>query len=333
MFKRISNFFLRDVNSFFRDNIFIVMIIVPIAVAIIVRFFIPTIETSSISFAVDSSVSQEFTDRLENYGNIVKYNSYEKLKERVDGIDDIIGITRQEGQYVVVLEGNEKEEVKEIAAVVLDDILREEPVAQINYQSVGSSGSLFREYFTIMIVFMIIFIQGMLIAFYIIEEKESRVINAIAVTPVRLWQYLLSRWILVAVNGTILSIIAGLILMGTAINYALLFIGAICSSLLAVVVGFFIGGLANNQISGIAMMKVLNLVIFLIPVAAIFVHDSYQCFFYPFPNYWVFRIFKDIFINPGEVRDFWMSCGIALFSSIIALIILLPFIKKRIQIK
>ncbi|MCG2791884.1 MAG: hypothetical protein L6305_09110, partial [Actinomycetia bacterium] len=59
--------------------------------------------------------------------------------------------------------------------------------------------------------------------------------------------------------------IASLIIMGTGISYTLLFIGAVFSSCLAVVVGLLIGGLANNQISGIAIMKVLNLGIFIIP--------------------------------------------------------------------
>jgi len=119
-------------------------------------------------------------------------------------------------------------------------------------------------------------------------------IDYFAVSPLRLWQYLLARWILVLITGTTLSIIASLVIMETGISYTLLFIVAVFSSCLAVVVGLLIGGIANNQISGIAIMKVLNLVIFLIPIAAIFVHDPYQYFFYPFPNYWMFRILKNI---------------------------------------
>jgi len=80
-------------------------------------------------------------------------------------------------------------------------------------------------------------------------------------------------------------------------------------------------------------MKVLNLVIFIIPIAAIFVHDPYQYFFYPFPNYWMFRILKNIFIDAGGIGDFWMSCGITLASSVIILIILLPFLKRKLQVK
>lgn len=127
--------------------------------------------------------------------------------------------------------------------------------------------------------------------------------------------------------------IVSLILMWIGISYTLLFIGAVFSSCLAVVVRLLIGGLANNQISGIAIMKVLNLVIFIIPIAAIFVHDPYQYFFYPFPNYWMFRILKNIFIDAGGIGDFWMSCGITLASSVIILIILLPFLKRKLQVK
>lgn len=333
MFKRILNFFLRDISGFFRDNIFILMILMPILIVIIIRFFIPTVEASSISFAVDDSVGQEFASMLEDYGNIVEYDSPERVKERVGGTDDIIGITRDGDQYVIILEGNEKEEIKEIAAIVIDDILREEPAAEIIHRQVGSSKSLFREYSAIMAVLMIIFIQGMLMAFYIIEEKESKVIYAIAVSPLRLWEYIFARWLLVAITGTVVSIIASLILMGTSVSYMLLLVGTVFSSSLAMVVGLLIGGLAGNQISGIAIMKVLNLVIFLVPLGAIFVHDPYQYFFYPFPNYWVFRILKNIFIGTGSTGDFWLSCGITLVSSIIILVILLPFLKRRIQIR
>ena len=149
----------------------------------------------------------------------------------------------------------------------------------------------------------------------------------------RLWQYILARWILVVITGTALSMIASLILMGTGISYTRLLIGAVFSSSLAMVVSLLIGGLASNQISGIAIMKVSNLVIFIIPIAAIFIHDPYQYFFYPFPNYWMFRILRNIFIDPGSKGDFWLSCGITLALSVIILIILLPFLKRRIQIK
>ena len=135
------------------------------------------------------------------------------------------------------------------------------------------------------------------------------------------------------ITGTALSMIASLIIMGTGISYTMLFIGAVFSSCLAVVVELLIGGLANNQISGIAIMKVLNLGIFIIPIAAIFVHGPYQYFFYPFPNYWMFRILKNIFIDAGGIGDFWMSCGITLGSSIIILAALFPFLKREIQLK
>ncbi|MBU2563175.1 MAG: hypothetical protein KJ568_01850 [Actinobacteria bacterium] len=52
-------------------------------------------------------------------------------------------------------------------------------------------------------------------------------VNYFAVSPMRLWQYLLARWILVVIKGTELSMIASLIIMGTGISYTLLFIGAV----------------------------------------------------------------------------------------------------------
>ena len=149
----------------------------------------------------------------------------------------------------------------------------------------------------------------------------------------RLWQYILARWILVVITGTALSMIASLILMGTGISYTRLLIGAVISSSLAMVVSLLIGGLASNQISGIAIMKVSNLVIFIIPIAAIFVYNPCQYFFYPFPDYWMFRILRNIFIDTSNIGDFWLSCSITLASSVIVLAVIFPFLKRKIQLK
>ena len=127
--------------------------------------------------------------------------------------------------------------------------------------------------------------------------------------------------------------IVSLILMGTGISYTLLIIGTVFSSCLTMVVGLLIGGLASNQISVIAIMKVSNLVIFIIPIAAVFVHNPCQYFFYPFPNYWMFRILRNIFIDSGSKSDFWLSCGITLALSVIVLAVIFPFLKRKIQLK
>ena len=59
----------------------------------------------------------------------------------------------------------------------------------------------------------------------------------------------------------------------------------------------------------------------------------YHLFLYPFPNYWMFRIFKNIFIDSKNTGDFWLSCGAALAISVIILIVLMPFARRRTKIK
>jgi len=59
----------------------------------------------------------------------------------------------------------------------------------------------------------------------------------------------------------------------------------------------------------------------------------YHLFLYYFPNYWMFRIFKNIFIDSKNTDDFWLSCGTTLAISVIILIVLISFVRRRTKIK
>jgi ABC-2 type transport system permease protein len=330
--KRIINFILKDITVARRDNIILYMLIAPLLIAFIMRLFIPSLESSTVAFAVDVSKGTEFAEKLKGYGKVYVMQDDAATRERVGKTDDVIGITATEGKYTVILEGNENDEIKEAAYVVLADITRGQRIAQYSINNTGGGKSLIKEYSAILIILMSVLIAGMSAGFNIIDEKESGAVRAISVTPLRMWQYLAARSIIITVFALILSLLSTLILLGTRVNLLYTAVGTLFCSGIAILLGILIGGFAENQIKGIAMVKLIAFPFTIIPVASIFIPQKWQALLYIFPNYWMFRIFFNIFVKV-DISGFWLSAVITLAISAVFLLLLIFPLKKRLRFR
>ena len=330
--KRIINFILKDITVARRDNIVLYMLIAPLLIAFIMRLFIPSLESSTVAFAADSSLGAEFAEKLKGYGKVFVMEDDAAVRERVGKTDDVIGITAAESKYTVILEGNENDEIKEAAYVVLSDIMRGERIAQYSINNTGGGKSLIKEYSAILIILMSVLIAGMSAGFNIIDEKESGAVRAISVTPLRMWQYIAARSAIITVFAIILSLLSTLILLGTSVNLLYTSVGTLFCSGIGILLGILIGGFAENQIKGIAMVKVIAFPFTIIPVVSIFIPQKWQAFLYIFPNYWMFRIFFNIFVEVN-ISGFWLAAVITLAASAAFLLLLIFPLKKRLHFR
>src|SRR6056297_2301399 len=134
--KNIINLILKDIASSRRDNIILYMLISPILIAVIMRFFIPSFESSSITFAINAK-NNNLVQQVESYGKVITFINEKELEERVQQNDDVIGIIEEGGEYRIILEGNEKKEMGEAAYVILDNIQRENNLAEYEFSIFG----------------------------------------------------------------------------------------------------------------------------------------------------------------------------------------------------
>ncbi|MGM0366337.1 MAG: ABC transporter permease [Actinomycetota bacterium] len=333
MIKRITSFILKDIASAGRDNIILYMLLAPILIAVVMALVIPSADTSPVTFAVDSNIDKTIVTNIEDYGKIETFASRQQVAARVGGHDDAVGITEENGHTVIILEGNEREEIAEIAYMVIWDITREGAPADFSYTNLGDNRSLLKEYTAIILILMVILVAGMVMGFNIIDEKESGAIRAIAITPLRLWQYLAARGILVLGFSLLLTAITSLILLGAGFSFLKLMAGTIFSSGMGILLGLVIGGAADNQIKGIALIKVTAFPFTIIPVAAIFIPERFEPFLYPFPNYWIYRVFKNVFITNQNTADFWLACMLAFLITVILLVISVVSFKKKMKLR
>ena len=121
--KRVLSIFKRDVKSGTREFLLLYIILAPILIAIGLRFFIPSVNAISFQFALDEQINSEVVEIFEKYGKVETLEGRIAIEDRVNKVDDIIGITRNiEGKFVIILEGNEKENSKYIAHQILNKL-------------------------------------------------------------------------------------------------------------------------------------------------------------------------------------------------------------------
>lgn len=324
---------LKDLVSARRDNIILYTLLAPIIISIIMTLIIPTIETSTVSFVLGPGPAQEKAGQISQYADVEKMRSRQEVISRVEDYDDAIGLIETEDGLEVILEGNEAQQVSSAAYAILNQITREGPEASFNYSFQEKTSSLIKEYTAIMVILMVIMVAGAMAGFSIIDEKESGAIRALAVTPLRLYQYILSRAVMVLLLSLFLTLICSSILLGASFNYLRLIIGTVFSSSMGMLLGTAIGTAADNQIKGIALFKILAFPFSLIPVASIFIPEKFQFFLYPFPNYWAYRLYRNIFIGYTRYDDFWVSCLLTLVITLIIILVLAFSLKKRIKLR
>lgn len=333
MIKRIKNIIQKDIVSARRDNIILYTLLAPIIISIIMTLVVPTVETATVSFAVESSLDNAAASQIGNYGEVETFANRKQIINRVEAYDDAIGVVETGNGLEIILEGNEAGEVAEIAYSILNHITREGPETDFSYSYLEQTPSLIKEYTAIMVILMIIMVSGVMAGFNIIDEKESGAIRALAVTPLRLYQYMISRAVIVLLLSLILSLICTAILLGTSFSYIKLIIGTIFSSSLGVLLGTAIGAAADNQIKGIALFKAIAFPFTLIPVASIFIPEKFHPLLYPFPNYWAYRVYKNIFIGYKGYDDFWLVGILTLFITLLIIVIVTYSFKKKIKLR
>lgn len=331
MWKRIFKYMQKNITTSRRNNMVIYIVLFPIVLALGMNFFMPAVTETEVKIAVDRGVGEDFIQKLENYGEVEVYDTVSDVKRRVKKVDDVSGIIKQQDQYVVLLEGNEPEAAEEMSRAVLDHILT--PAKNVSYQhtTLEDNNNIMKEMGGGLLLLTVILIAGLVVGFNIIEEKETKSVRAISVSPLRLSEFILSHVFLATILGIILAILPGLILVGMTINYWQVITGTICTIGIGLSWGLLIGGFSDNLISAIAIIKSTMIFLVGIPIGSIFVPASLKWIFYPFPNYWAFEVYLNIFNGNQQWISFNNSCLISLAFSLLLIIGISPVLKKRLN--
>jgi Zn-finger domain-containing protein len=108
--KQLWRIFLFDIRMSFKNFMGAYLLIIPMVILLILRSFLPAVDSSSANFAVinegPNAVDQELIATLDEIGDVSFYSTIEELEDRMAAIGEIEGLywDPEAGQYVSLVE-------------------------------------------------------------------------------------------------------------------------------------------------------------------------------------------------------------------------------------
>lgn len=136
-------------------------------------------------------------------------------------------------------------------------------------------------------------LMGAVLALQLLDDKDQNTLLALRVTPIPPATYPTYRAAL-TITLTTVTVVAALAVSGqlTGATLALSVPIALVAGLLAPVLGLLMASLGRNKIEGLAVMRVVGLAVFTLPMIPFFLPGSpWQLAFGVLPPYWPVRAF------------------------------------------
>jgi fluoroquinolone transport system permease protein len=170
---------------------------------------------------------------------------------------------------------------------------------------------------------------GAVLALQLLYERDQNTLAALRVTPVPPATYPAYR-AGITIALTTFSVLASLAVSGQvdARTFALSVPIALMSGLLAPVLGFVMSSLGRNKIEGLAVMRVIGMAVFTVPMIPFFILDSpWQLAFGVLPAYWPVRAFWSAF----DGGSYWPYVVVGLLYNAALVCALLRVVTRRLR--
>ena len=119
----------------------------------------------------------------------------------------------------------------------------------------------------------------------ILEERDTGVLNYLAVTPLGMKGYLLSRLVLISAIASVYGFVVELFLRLSDLSFMQLLLGCVFSFFTGIWLVCLIAALASNKVEGLAFSKFSGFLI-LGPFAAFFIKDWVKYLAGILPTFW-----------------------------------------------
>lgn len=302
------------------------MIIVPLIILFVLRAFIPTVESSTVNFAVvtegPNAVDKKMIENLDSFGDILPFSSIEEMENKLRGIGTVEGIyfDPRTDQYVSVLErSKEVNTIFSLAARYARQEYQEETypqakkITEFSYEvppelsertktsPVATIGG------SIFVVFMII-ISAFLIGLAIVDDKDHGTILALRISPVSKSDYYIGRSLFPLISMVFYTLLSMVILGLNNANVLQVLVIAICSTTVMLLFGLFIGALGNNEVEAIGYGKILSMVLMLAILGGTLLPENWHWVVWWSPVYWTYKALEEVYRETATWGSVMINC-------------------------
>lgn len=329
---KITNMIKKDFIVASRDRMMAVVFFYAIILALVVRAFVPTVEGAQVKFAIDEGVSEEIIMQIKEFGTVDVHESIESVHERVGRVDSVAGIVMDGEKLQLVFEGNEHEALIETYKIIINEITSPDIGIPIDYRAAEEKGSILMHLLTVILVALATYVGGLIAGFTIVDDKETKTIRAIVVSPLSIYQYIVSKYATAVAVGLFGTIGASAILVGGSVDYIRVILITIFSSTMVVATAIFIGLKAENQMGALVLQKVTGWIYMIVPILSFFIAERWQFVLYPIPTYWQTMMIRNVFMGGTQKFDFWFSGAMTFVSGALLLALVLNAFRKKVRI-
>ncbi len=282
-----------------RDPISLYILLAPVIFAVLIRAFVPGLGEQPPTFAVLESVPVSTQDLLARHGQIAVFEDQTRLEARVKRPDDVPGFVPAPEGLQMLLQGDELESAEQYYRMVLLDVLSGGDVlGNANAtDSSGSGDSMLLSYLAIVVLMTTVLLGGMQAGFLLVEDRSSGAIRALAVSPLRLRDYLAARYVYILAQSALGMVAAAYIMLGWSVTLSSLLLTVLIGGLCGALVGTLLGTLADSQVAAMGVGKLLIPLFLLVPLLSLVIPEAYRPFLWPFPNFWLWCMLESVYIG------------------------------------
>ena len=253
-----------------------------------------------------------FTDNFEDmlriayskryYGSVMSYDDQGKV------------------EYVTILRGNETDRYIKLLSTVhtevdQNEIVKEMDQIKIAYLEPVEILDNRQNYIPLVITFMCGLMSVFILIAYISIDKAEGLIKAFSVAPVSMYQYLISKMLVVMTTSIASSLIITIPVMGFQPNYLVLVILILSLTILGSCIALVVGSYFNDIIDGFGAIFVV-IIALMLPTLS-YLMPSFSPTWVKFvPSYYMLEASKEAILINGDIRYVILSSSGMLLISI-----------------
>lgn len=339
---RLLTSFLKDLKVSFKTFYIYIEIMMALIIVLVLLFVVPENFSSSAKafiyldpLLLETPLGQELSSAAMD--DVVLVENKEDIPRLMEEDRSSVGaaIIVEDGKmvYDITLQGYESQRFRNVIEKALTvDAIRQLPdyESKVSLLTLEENSQRLSDRINMLPVFLVVnsaFMGLFIIAAYIFMDKDEGTIRAFAVTPSRVWEYLLSKAGIILVTGLITGLLTTVLVAGFKVHYLHLIVLLVISNLFGSAVGLFISSFYDNIIKAMGALYI-TIITFAFATISYYLPSFTPLVIRILPSYPMLFAFREVFLDSPDLSYVYTYVGVFLVLAVVFFILANERFKK-----